>query len=474
MVNQTKAQSFSRNAFALSKDASDSRLNHEAAARKYAEAASSTGDSEALRVLKLLQNQHQELSRIVKSAIDHPKAIQETEKDEQAGARSVESPEKAPDSTSPGGVPRSRPSTQRRPPRELRSSIASNLATARGIPSAPQRADHRSSSPSTPSPAKASLERNISHRSSAKQDQSPKEKRTDDARESQRDAEASASPTGVMEDFKPHAENQDAAFQRFYNSFEGLFSKLSAPLAFAGLPLGQIQQPQPSEKLLPDTQQPATSSESPDLQKIYSKAALKAIKDGNERNAEFNDSFYVVPNTGGTVSYARMLSKEERRAREEVNTGGQDDQQDTRNELKGTQTLVDRTSVRSKKTNKTVEELEIENASLKKLTDNLSRRLYMWEKNSQNQTSALQQSMRLMNQHPQEAPANNQGSEADPKHVKELEAQVQSLRKEVDKQAKDNEKLKATITKYRDRWEQLKAGARTRRDVSVPTKLQED
>jgi hypothetical protein len=69
----------------------------------------------------------------------------------------------------------------------------------------------------------------------------------------------------------------DQPFQRFYSTFEGLLSKLSAPLAFAGLPLRF------DETALPETQNDKAENleeaiAEPDVKKS-SKAALRAVKE---------------------------------------------------------------------------------------------------------------------------------------------------------------------------------------------------
>ena len=169
-------------------------------------------------------------------------------------------------------------------------------------------------------------------------------------------------------------EKNDEPFTKFYSTFENLVSKITAPLAFAGLPLKEPE-------------------EDPDLKRIISRAALRAVREERGNPAE---SFYVVPSTGGTVSYAGIVGRDDGQPRD-------------------------------------YEELKMKNQALQELTDNLSRKLHMWEMNAQ----SMQQSVKVQ------------------KDVEE----------ELDKLRKDNEKLRALLNRYRKKWEELKAGARQRREA---------
>ncbi|ELR02973.1 hypothetical protein GMDG_05830 [Pseudogymnoascus destructans 20631-21] len=192
------------------------------------------------------------------------------------------------------------------PPRELSSSIASNLASARGIRTAHPLSPgltttnapgaisaRRRTHDTTPTPSSGpSWLPPVSHDQIARTDAVPSRP---------------AKPTPA--DVTLPASDTDERFTRFYSTFEGLLSKLSAPLAFAGLPLIAEEPAQPAK--FPS--RPSTSaSANPDLSKYISRAALRA----SASNPGAADSFYVVPTTGGTVSYASILSfaeKEKRR-----------------------------------------------------------------------------------------------------------------------------------------------------------------
>lgn len=99
----------------------------------------------------------------------------------------------------------------------------------------------------------------------------------------------------------------DETFQRFHSTFESLFSKVSAPLAFAGLPLNlEADSSTPIPSLAPDFPKPPTSqkdrpaaspskpslssprhaldasqrvSADPENKNLFSRAALRAVAD---------------------------------------------------------------------------------------------------------------------------------------------------------------------------------------------------
>lgn len=320
-------------------------------------------------------------------------------------------------------------------------------------------------------------------------------------------------------------------FQRFYSTFGGLISKLSAPLAFAGLPLGTETPAQPDSTrrktsaetrldryhAVPD--RPSTSTE-PEVSRLFSKAALRAIRDntgagGGPGNTA--ESFYVVPTTGGTVSYAGILGRTGKEGRRSSIDEGEDDFVDAREtpsspelrqsminattktgRLSTSQSMSasasaargsDKATTTAAGNPKTLEELQIENQTLKHLSDTLSKRLHMWEVNAQSSSIALQQSLRAMHyqnpsQDQQQPPPGSlpgsgpSGSGSDPtapptmtmtnheQRIKDLEDLVRSGEKELSHAGRENEKLRSVLGRYRERWEKLKEGAKTRRAES--------
>jgi len=133
---------------------------------------------------------------------------------------------------------------------------------------------------------------------------------------------------------------------------------------------------------------------------------------------------------------------------------------------------------------KTNEELHTENSALKKNIDELSKRLVLWEASSQRQTMAMTQSFASISplvhatgeeagMHPIAAPTRSKprASQADNDKLKQLEKQLEAMRKEreemlkmSEKQVRENEKLQAYLGRYREKWEGLKKGAKERRE----------
>jgi hypothetical protein len=146
---------------------------------------------------------------------------------------------------------------------------------------------------------------------------------------------------------------------------------------------------------------------------------------------------------------------------------------------------------------KTMEELALENETLKNLVDKQAKRIQMWELNSQSSFNALAQSFRArgpgrMSSDPSTlAQALSQGSNAVPalpsppilssqptspglqpdtnaaRRIADLEAllaseaaKVNDLMSNNEHLAKQNEKNNQVIGRYREQWEKLKAGAR--------------
>lgn len=464
--------------------------------------------SQAQRTLQLLEQHHKKLAQILRFQHENPPAAA-------PGTQQV--------TVESGG---GKTDTQQHPPKLLgharlpareTSSIASNLASARGIPSQPRRG-----SPVSPTVS--------SQQAGAKMTEGPAKIRTSEARLRERQAYATkersnrtpskqswnppaASPTDITsQQFVPpdaessHPKDRQATseepFQRFYSTFEGLISKLSAPLAFAGLPLGSdvSEKADSARKTSADTKvdrQPAvfdrqSQSGDTDISRIFSRAALRAVRDstggGTGSTAE---SFYVVPTTGGTVSYAGILSRAEKEARRSSFEEGDEDFVDARetppspemrqsmtgSKGRGSRGKDKLTSIQSPKT---LEELQMENQALKHLTDTLSKRLHMWEVNAQSSSMALQQSLRAMHHQnvpspehfPQSTPAvaspiaplPTPASADQEQRIRELEELIQQSEKELDKVGRENDKLRNVVGRYRDRWEKLKEGAKTRRE----------
>ncbi|ODM22112.1 hypothetical protein SI65_02958 [Aspergillus cristatus] len=489
---------------------------HDLAAGEFSTAANTSSDREALRTLQLLEGHHKKLAEILR--------FQHENLSSAVAAETTSSPATTPGLNAQQPVAQQPPrlsGNKRLSTRETSSSIASNLASARGIPSHPRRA----------SPASPTLS---SQQAGAKMTDSPPRAWTGESKlrgtqyypTKDRTGRVSApkqpwsppsiSPTDITSqqvipvdavDSPRQKRITEEPFQRFYSTFEGLISKISAPLAFAGLPLGtdanqaESTKGKSSAETRLDRQQaisdrPSTSTE-PDVSKIFSKAALRAVRDGTNGGTNTTaESFYVVPTTGGTVSYAGILSRAEKEARrnsfEEVDEDFVDAREtpspEMRHSMTGAKSRVARGAdkLTSLQNPKTLEELQMENQALKHLSDTLSKRLHMWEVNAQSSSMALQQSIRAMHHlpspehHPLPAPSGGSAAtstiaplSAGPsttdheQRIKELEELVRTSEKELGQAGRENEKLRNVLGRYRERWEKLKEGAKTRRETQA-------
>lgn len=344
--------------------------SHAQAAGEFAKAAESTINNEAIRVLRLLESHHNKLGELLQFSKENGNGKAGMVEEEKDGAKGeeVKAEDDKPVSTSAAVAElraKSRDATNQRqhdvmttsiltrrtgagtfprrmPPREMSSSIASNLASARGIRSAPAvhalspsltatdaqgamgpppRRRPNSSNPSnpnsprpagipswlppTPIPCEDGKDAAVRAARSGRRDDSRRTSRTDrtettladSAGEHARDAQATLAEEG---------------FAKFYSAFESLKSKLSAPLAFAGLPLISEEEPPSSQDPAPVSsprsgaaKRTSSLTNEPDLAKYFSRAAIKASLTTSQ--AAVNDSFYVVPTSGGSISYAAMV-----------------------------------------------------------------------------------------------------------------------------------------------------------------------
>lgn len=305
-------------------------------------------------------------------------------------------------------------------------------------------------------------------------------------------------PSNSKETETSTAPRTDEPFQRFYATFESLFSKLSAPLAFAGLPLNfddpppAPTNPNPHPPTRNDSEEHRQLATDPDFSKIFSKAALRALRDehgGPTAGGPFNgaESFYVVPTTGGTISYADILARAQQEGTRHTNSNTNPDANTTNNDDQLEDEFVDARETpqpaspvvnrRPKPGTKTMEELQLENDALRTLADHVSRRLLEFEMGAQTSSLALQRSIRAMqgptpsaSTYPNDISASG-GSTGASSKTKEhgaravaLDEQVAELKRETERMGRENEKLRGVVGRYRERWEKLKEGARVRRE----------
>ena len=108
--------------------------------------------------------------------------------------------------------------------------------------------------------------------------------------------------------------------------------------------------------------------------------------------------------------------------------------------------------------NKTMEELQLENEGLRSYLDNVTKRLYEFEMGAQASSFAFHQSIKASMR---QSPAASQAGTGN--GVEKLEEQIREAKKEMERMGRENEKLKGVVGRYRERWEKLKEGARVRR-----------
>lgn len=467
-----------------------------------------------MRTLKLLEQHHRRLSELLQLPSKPPtsQAVSEndsqgSEKDEAVSGVVPSTPPKSDTtgaSTEKNNQPMpTLPKQPRYPPRDLGASIASNLASARGI-----RSKYRSQ-PLSPSVSNTEAPGNMEAASRRSGPRTKMQNMLDNSerpnslvspdkeRPSRQSGSSLQDATSSKEQTNNPANASDEGFSRFYNAFGSIINRISAPLAFAGLPLISEEQTEtPAPAPVPETpvqkrtrvRTSASVSAEPDLKRIYSKAALRAIsRDGQLAN----DSFYVVPTSGHTASYASILTfadKEKRRL--EAQGGGaaklleeadEDEFVDAKESpvprsSPALQRLAGKGARSDKDLTNVVEELYLENKSLKDMLDKLSKRLHAFESMSQNSGMRLAESMRLMRP---TSPLTSQGgansgkSAASPvvadealalaKRNRDLEEQLRAMGERMEDMERNYNKVRANLMRYREKWDQLKAGAKARR-----------
>lgn len=480
---------------------------------------------EALRVLGLLEQHHKKLGQILRSR--HEKPVMEDALHPSSAA--VNTPATAPEQTKQESARSSSPETTIHPPRlprglrsnahDLPSSIASNLASARGIP------NNRQKRPAPISPlvsnqhADGHIGQDDTRKSVSRQSTDTSDALLSMSKQSQpRPSWAPPPVVPAKSDIGERADEQvsDAPFQQFYATFESLISKLSAPLAFAGLPLTApasktpSSPAQPSPKSLRAPSRPTSAAPSIDYSQLISRAALRAVSETGNHTSNPSESFYVVPTTGGTISYAEIMSRAEReearglrhhRQTSNLSNISEDDFVDAQSTIlparsrdggapqpSGPSRFTRRGGTEDVKVaGKTMEELALENQALKHLSDTLSRRLHVFEMSAQTSSAALAQSIRSLHRSPLTtpllSPENSRGrnsgkgmnrdtaggggggtDDAMTRRIAELEEILRKSDARTRKKEEENAKLKETITKYREKWDSLKAGAKARRE----------
>ncbi|KAI5463176.1 hypothetical protein BGZ63DRAFT_352890 [Mariannaea sp. PMI_226] len=493
----TKAHDHARAAAVATRHASDTVVainEHTQAAGEFANAARSTSSVEALRTLKLLEEHHRRLAEILKipaeqtsQSSDSDQTEKLSEKDQAAAHDAHTKKDSTLDSMVSKSAQKLGPPSQRRyASREMSSSIASNLATARGI-----RSKYRGQ-PLAPSVSNDQAPGNVDtlsrqHGPKAKMqniiDHQPGKPTWVPPVPAQQRSDSSDKSTSPRSDAAPAAAD-DGGYTRFYNTWGSLITKLSAPLAFAGLPLIQeestISEPAETPETSPTKRSHLKASPSklaePDLSKIYSKATMRSLA---KKGHAPSDSFYVVPTSGHTMSYANILTfaeKEKRRLEasshgehNELDNARVDDDDDFVDAREapplspGAKRRIGRART-DKELNNTIEELYTENKSLKDMLDKLTKRLHAFEASAQTSAMALAESYRLMRPGSPSA-VTKTSDDAIRRKNQEMEEQLAAAAKQMERLEKDNRKMQKTLEKYREKWELLKAGAKARREA---------
>ncbi|KAJ2895388.1 hypothetical protein MKZ38_006619 [Zalerion maritima] len=462
---------------------------HTLAAGEFAIVGGSTSNIEVMRTLKVLEDHHRRLAEIIKAPTGSPIT----------SSSSSEKTLSSPASSSLGSDPRlpapadasaqkshAQPLPSLHPPRQIvssrdvSSSIASNLASARGI---------RTKYGQVLSPA-------------ISKDQAPgSSSRSKGAGLSDRNARPSWTPplpanlpsgtysntsSGMVLVGMSKSPGQDG-YSRFSSAFGTLVNALSGPLSYAGLPLSSTEPEPEPPSAAPEPSNPrrkrakqgtATSSApaEPELQNIYAKSALGSM---SYNGSLASDSFYVVPTSGLTMSYANILNFAEKEKRRQEASRGFGEMSDIPEDLEeddfvdAQETQIPLSPAVRRRVGKTqgdkdiynaIEELYTENQNLKEMLDKVTKRLHAFEASAQTSSMRLAESMRLMRP---TSPASSGGgqSEADTARNKEMERQLGDALKRIEELERENSKQDRALAKYREKWEKLKAGAKARREA---------
>lgn len=454
---------------------------HDLAAAEFAVVAESTDDPEAKRILILLEQHHKQLGHILKTTYTKTDAV----KEQSPAHLSPLVQDKRSASTKPGKLSHVNSAQHR----DYSGSIIEVLASARGIPPGQKR---------TPKPVDPLITDSHADGSFA---QDAGAKKNWSRRESQVPrlvSRPSWAPPLSIEQERVHqkaqaaadAAAQDAPFQQFYNTFGGLINKLSAPLAFAALPLspvaavaasGQSRQKSAPRKLsIPNLKTSPTSSV--DYTANISRAAIDATsfkQPVDNRGFRPHESFMMIP-----PSYANVAALTHSAHHRKTSVTSNDDFVDAKSQIFDPAAKIVRAGDTSTYDGKTIEELALENRTFRKSLQEISKRLQAFEMSAQATSHILAQSVRNLAS-PALTPSNSRGGHVQlgtvdsnkltdqlkekmmKQRIVELEDVLKKYDRKLAKRDEENAKLKDVVGKYRDKWEGLKAGAKARRDLKT-------
>ncbi|TGZ84264.1 hypothetical protein EX30DRAFT_357800 [Ascodesmis nigricans] len=369
--------------------------SHGLAATSFASAAKTAKDPEAHRTLELLVAQHERWAAGLKCIAERPAGREQLDSNASSDSTTVSGGSST--KTSGKSSSRDKPRTVVSPPPVLPftntsgvsnypprlqksiSSLATNLASARGIPQVPF-ADSSSGSRRRRPPANPTSESTSS--------------------------KPTTSPLNLLPPEQPtlsNKSNSEETFTRFYSSLNSLIHRIGSPftasLAFAGLPVGD----DPNDNRIPPDFLPQGwvhgRTKNPDL------GSLPSDITGGE-------SFYVVPYSGGTMTYAGVVRREN--AMGEITThpgtpGSSDSRR--RHGSSGVKKEVriaspspdssgqaerDYETAKFAGHEKTPEELLLENQTLRKTLEQLTRDMAKWERKSREGERNLKNSIMKM------------------------------------------------------------------------------
>ena len=413
--------------------------------------------AKALRVLRLLEEQHVKLARIISTqdTIEADATVVETgpAKDQPSSKdsrRNVTSPERA--NTKAGSTTSALAASRAGgKARESSPSLARDIASRRGIPQ---------SGRSQPSPAAQARARQLSPES---------QRRVRSGGTPRASPSMISSQANLREGRKAKKEDDDESFTKFYSNLtSGTMSKISSVLAFAGLPLtAEESQPDQNSKSKSE-RRTVTAGNDVDVKKIFSKAALDAIEDEHRQRGTLGhgfgptESFYVVQKGGGTYSYADIA-----RAQQHQLSGIGEEEEvefvDAKEVLAPPSPRFSNEGRGSFGKPRTQEELELENSTLKQTLEQVAGRLANFEAHAQDASmAALTQSMVSLRPPTSGGVGGGGGVQDVATHER-----IRMLERQVEQQAEGRQKLEGLasrqekmLKKYHYKWEEVKKSAK--------------
>lgn len=447
--------------------------SHALAATSFASAAKTTRDPEAHRTLELLVAEHTRWAERLKRQAEAPvssgglEPVTEASDSDDAGRSKKDTAPKLPFAGTPHYPARLQKST---------SSLATNLASARGIP------PPRSANSTTATTASSSSRRRSGGHSLS--DKSPS---------------SSKPTTNPLSLLPPDEPSTDASFSKFYSSLNSLITKIGSPftasLAFTGLPVGTASS---DNEIPPDV-----------LPKGWTQGR------GRGRNLGLNDapgaggeSFYVVPYSGGTMSYANVVQRtpttvEEEKDKTARRSRSYHAQQPVPSSLRQPR---DEETAKFAGHEKTLEELQLENSTLRRTLEQLSRSMNKWQQKTRESEKELKSSIIALSKtrggggagqlndvlsqaqrrswlhvpnDEEDEETYSEGRkvgelEVEREAVLEMEGRVKLLEQELRSRNGEMERIRAEnekLSKVKERWDALKEGAKKRERNNRGAKL---